>query len=348
MKRHLLMLPFLLLATTVFGYPSASLKPQAGDIIFSHAKHVTELEIACVVCHSSADTSASAADRNLPSMEICATCHEQVPDDAKCGMCHRNANEPSAALNPDRPIAFNHKAHVAQNVPCTVCHAGIPKSHAPGDDDMPRMSLCMTCHNGNRADSGCERCHEKRIALVDIHPDGWRHQHGDRASTDRSWCAGCHQQEGSCLKCHRGDNTVGSIHDLNYQFTHGLDARNKEADCAKCHDTKQFCNDCHARNRRIPLRHSAIGWKQNHGDAARNDIENCASCHDVADPTCARAGCHRDADGVRGTDPTIHSSEGDRDGEGPWHNDNAYFCFQCHTNTREQGRGFCGYCHDRD
>ena len=331
-----------------FAYPSASITTPPGDIIFSHAKHVTELEVACNVCHASTDTSRAASDRNLPSMDVCASCHDQVSDDTKCGMCHRNADEPSAAPNPERPILFNHKVHVAQNLACTNCHAGIPKSTGGSDTDMPRMSLCLTCHNGARADNRCERCHEKRITLVDIHPDGWRHQHGDRAAVDRAWCAGCHQKEVSCLKCHRGDNTTGTIHDRNYQFTHGLDARNKEADCAKCHDLKLFCNDCHTRNHRMPLKHSSMAWKFNHGQDARDDIENCASCHDDADPTCGRAGCHRDPDGVRGTDPTIHITEAGHTDHGPWHDDAGYFCFQCHANTHERGRGFCGYCHDRE
>ena len=208
------------------------------------------------------------------------------------------------------------------------------------------MPVCMRCHDGVRAESGCALCHQSRQTLADIHPSVWKHQHAEQAVLDPDWCAACHQQEKFCIDCHRGDNLTGDIHDLNYRFTHGLDAQGKESDCSRCHDRRAFCNECHDSENRMPLAHSTISWLAEHGAAARRDIENCASCHEADDPTCARSGCHRDSDGLRGTDPRFHSSDPGRfDSHGPWHGDDDYFCFTCHTSTHQPGAGFCGYCH---
>jgi hypothetical protein len=316
---------------------------QVSDLIFSHPLHVTSQGIECVTCHAEIPSSASADDRNLPSMDVCAACHD-VEDDKNCGQCHRDPANPVSAVETKLSVLFNHKRHIDLKIACLTCHS---LSGENGDTSltpsMPDKSLCMGCHDGVRASWDCRICHADRTALADIHPIGWQHQHAEQATLKPDWCRTCHQQESFCITCHRGDNQTGSIHELNYEFTHGLDAQGKEADCARCHDRQAFCNDCHQRENRMPLAHSTAAWRTDHGRAARTDPENCASCHEVDDPSCARAGCHRDADGVRGTDQRIHSAN--LDGHGPWHSDDGYFCFTCHTNTGTSGVGFCGYCH---
>ncbi len=315
------------------------------EIIFLHKFHVEEAEVECTACHPEIESSTKSSDRNFPTMDQCAACHD-VEDDTKCGICHRNAEEPGPIPTSTRPIAFNHKTHLSGGIKCLVCHNDVAGTEKPESQSMPTMAICMDCHDGVKANKDCELCHQKKVTLADIHPEGWRHKHAERASTDRQWCLQCHREESACLACHRGDNLTGTIHDLNYQYTHGLDARSKNADCARCHDTKGFCADCHDRGNRMPLNHSALSWVTDHGRFARNDVENCASCHDNGDPTCARSGCHTDFDGIKGTNPRIHDSGISRfDSHGPWHDDDGYFCFQCHTSTHTQGEGFCGYCH---
>ena len=325
---------------------SAGLSVPTSDIIFPHVKHVKEGGMECPACHSAAEKSPRADEKLYPTMETCGECHDIQSDD-KCGVCHRNPNEPAASPNPERQILFNHQRHVERGAACTRCHDGVGDSERPDASHLPTMALCLNCHDGTSGDNRCELCHGDRISLGDIHPPGWRHSHGDRAVSDRDWCGGCHRRETYCIDCHRGDNILGAVHDLNYAFTHGLDANSKENDCARCHDRKSFCNGCHESENRIPLLHSSMGWLPNHGRAAKNDVESCASCHEADSPTCARAGCHRDADGLRGTDPRIHPSEMTLfSAHGPWHNDDGYFCYQCHTRTGQPGIGFCGYCHD--
>lgn len=309
---------------------------------FSHAFHVADAEIDCATCHSSIDTSRSSQDNNLPTNEACLSCHETVKALPAYGI---RGNVPLTAAS---QVRFDHSAHLARNAVCKDCHGDAAKDISPTSHLRPTMATCFTCHDGKRADRRCELCHQGKVSLVDIHPGDWRHQHGSHAAQDRSWCASCHQLGSSCVACHQGDNLTLTIHPSNFRFTHGLDAKVKQADCTQCHDNRSFCGSCHEANNRIPLNHSTAGWRVEHGRAAREDIENCASCHDDDDPTCSRAGCHNDFDGIRGTNPPIHGTGGMIAAHGPWHADDSYFCYRCHSNSRQSGIGFCGYCHERD
>lgn len=323
-------------------FPHAEFTMPPSDIIFSHANHV---DLSCEDCHTDIRQSTSSDERNFPTMDVCGMCHD-VEDFDLCGQCHRNTEEPEAIPHPTRPVKFSHAGHLDRGAECSVCHDGIATSEESSIKYMPKMSICLACHDGVEAPNACSLCHGQSPTLADIHPADWRHQHGDLASLERDWCRQCHAFEYSCAQCHRGDNLTGNIHDLNYKYTHGLDARSKRFDCSACHEERSFCNDCHERENLIPLLHSSMTWRSDHGRAARRDVENCAACHDSDDPTCARAGCHRDSDGIRGTNPRYHAASMTLfDSHGPWHNDDGYYCFQCHTDTRTRGVGFCGYCH---
>ena len=329
-------------AWVAWGYQPARLEIPPSDIIFSHSLHA---DFECGNCHTDIETSSSAQDKNLPTMDACGMCHD-VEDFEACGSCHRNAEEPGGSPNPDRPILFNHSKHVAKGITCFSCHGDMSTEEVTPQSIMPSMALCLDCHDGAKADDRCALCHEQRITLADIHPSGWQRSHGDRATTDREWCIACHKWQTFCIECHRGDNLDGNVHDLNYVYNHGLDAKSKEKDCTSCHDNRSFCNSCHQQENKMPLLHSALDWRIQHGKSARNDPENCASCHDSSDPTCARGGCHADLDGLRGTDTRLHAKElGRFEAEGPWHDDKGYFCYQCHLDSDIAGSGFCGYCH---
>ena len=307
------------------------------SIIFSHPLHVNENNIECLTCHAGAPASNTSTDRLFPTMDACADCHD-VEDENGCATCHRDPENLEASPHPERPVVFAHKNHLERGAECTRCHSGILAPATQDTTALPLMATCMSCHDGLTAASDCKLCHGDRVSLADIHPGDWRHAHGDVAAQEDASCAGCHTRTASCLECHRGDNLTG--------FTHGLDAAGKEATCASCHETRQFCTDCHERNNRIPLDHSRIAWLSEHGHQAQADPEQCAACHDSGDPTCAHAGCHSDFDGVRGTDQPIHDPGAGRfDSHGPWHDDDGYFCYQCHVSTRQPGTGFCGYCH---
>ena len=323
-------------------YTGVELLVPESDIIFAHADHV---DLECADCHTGIEESSAAQDQNLPSMDVCGDCHD-VEAEEDCGTCHRNPEDPQASPRPERGVVFSHKDHLKRELECATCHGAVASSTESSPEHMPLMHQCFSCLNGEKAGDGCALCHDDHITLADIHPTEWRHQHGDRAALDREWCRQCHQEDNTCLDCHRGDNLTGYIHDLNYMYTHGLDAKSKRFDCARCHDNRSFCYACHERENLIPLLHSSVSWLTDHGSAARRDAENCASCHDSAEPTCARPGCHRDADGLRGTDPRYHAPHMTLfDSYGPWHGDDGYYCYDCHVSSRRAGQGFCGYCH---
>lgn len=311
----------------------------ADRIIFSHRLHVDELEISCLDCHTESGTV------DIPSMESCESCHD-VDDDSQCGVCHTYPEEPAAFESGHRDYRFDHAVHSDEGLECGHCHVNVeddPVSYSA----IPGKSLCMDCHDDHEASQDCELCHGDEPGLRDIHPADWLNHHGEEAALSADWCATCHESESYCQECHLGDNLEGRTHGLNYLYTHGLDVTSKEIDCAQCHDSRAFCNECHLRELRIPWQHSTLVWMHDHGDEARQDPENCASCHDQEDPTCARTGCHVDRDGIRGTDPPIHSSSSSRfESAGAWHDDPGYFCFQCHTDTKLPNSGFCGYCHE--
>lgn len=324
---------------------AAGLEVPPSDIIFSHGLHVAENAIECGVCHSRTATSVRADDKLLPEMDACGECHD-IEDENSCKLCHRNADDPQAVPNPVREIKFDHSKHMSKVPSCLHCHAGADADTVLSTANMPKMRLCLECHDGARVDNSCKLCHGKNLALSDIHPADWRHQHGDRVSADPNWCTQCHRQEKFCLDCHRGDNLSGNIHDLNFRYSHGLAAISKQSDCRRCHEVSSFCDGCHRSEGRMPWRHSTLTWIAEHGEAARNDAENCASCHDTPSPTCARSACHEDRDGIRGTNPRIHASNsGQFENRGKWHDDSGDYCFDCHVSSSQAGVGFCGYCH---
>jgi len=337
----------LLIVGTILGarLAGAGLHAKDSDIIFAHEYHS---DLDCVDCHADIEQSTTARDRNLPSMDVCADCHD-VDSDDECGTCHRQPDDPLASPHPERTIVFGHQTHLGRKTECAACHGTVATSTETMPEHMPAMRQCFTCHDGVKIDDDCALCHADHITLADIHPLDWVNRHGGEAAMNRDWCAQCHLHEDTCLQCHRGDNLTGEIHDLNYLYTHGLDAKSKRIECIRCHDNQTFCVACHQLENRIPWLHSTIGWLTNHGAAARRDVENCAACHDTADPTCARVGCHADFDGVLGTDPRFHASSMSLfETNGPWHDDDGYYCYDCHRNTHSAGFGFCGYCHGQE
>src|SRR4029077_2063119 len=53
-------------------------------------------------------------------------------------------------------LKFNHRLHVARGMGCELCHANVAQEAIAARDYVPRMSLCLGCHNGKsdtKADS---------------------------------------------------------------------------------------------------------------------------------------------------------------------------------------------------
>ncbi len=356
------------------------------NIKFSHRLHIKDAGMSCPDCHGTVEGSEKAEDKNLPAKDICANCHD-VGDDEKCGICHVDVENPQAFAVIKRNYFFNHKKHLqygcdkchsgieetevslGDKIPsqahCNSCHNGISASmdcygcHPSDtrfrpDDHNPSWSRehmvqvraggadCAHCHSNNF----CQECHEATDLLsTRILP---AHVYTAYAPTAKG-------EQSLVLK---------SVHGLNYRYLHQLDANGKEKDCGTCHESSFYCAECHnssGLNEQIrPAWHGGPDWGAlatgvgtgggRHAELARRDIERCTACHDVqgADPACLM--CHVDFDGIRQTDPKTHASGfANQFGEdGDFHNDGGAVCFNCHTNTRQAGIGFCGYCHGKN
>ncbi len=311
----------------------------SAGIPFSHPKHL-EAGADCSVCHPDAAASKSGGDHLLPGTQACLGCHEEK-DLKGWGWA------PAEAADSRFP-GFSHESHLALvEEGCVLCHGalGDPKLAAQGSGEIGH-GLCFDCHDGRTRSAECADCHADAGALRPLdHGPEYRHTHQFAARGSSGDCEQCHRQSEQCSECHQGENVLFLTHDRNYRFTHPLDARKHENDCASCHEPESFCNDCHLREGVAPENHAQdwITGSNRHAPEARRDIASCAGCHSQDEPLCV--GCHRDATPGRGNDASIHPGGFDGYGvEGPWHEDDAYYCFDCHARATGTNR-FCQYCH---
>ncbi len=312
----------------------------AADVPFSHVTH-KEAGVECATCHPDAAGSRSGEDALLPTAETCLACHSQEELTAWGGV-------PTASSALQGFPEFSHEGHlVLTEGECALCHGALTDSElAATDEGAPGHPVCFTCHDGEKADNECESCHADASTLLPLdHGPDYRHTHQFSARGAAEDCESCHRESDLCSQCHEGENVLFMTHDRNYVFTHPLDARKHENDCTSCHEVESFCNDCHAREGIAPENHADdwITGLNRHSVEARRDIAYCASCHSQDEPVCI--GCHRDSNPGRGNDRSIHPNGFDNyDVHGPWHDDDGYYCFDCHTRQEAPDR-FCQYCH---
>ncbi|MCC7490914.1 MAG: hypothetical protein IT204_01125 [Fimbriimonadaceae bacterium] len=174
-------------------------------IAYSHRLHAGELQIPCQYCHSGASRSKHAG---IPAASTCLNCHQFVTaslgavraaDEAakKAG----RAPQPvvSAELrklydslgldarlqrDPQRPVTpiawqrihqlpdfatFDHRAHVAAEVPCQQCHGPVETMERVRQQASLSMGWCVACHRTTKATPGgrplrpstdCATCHQ--------------------------------------------------------------------------------------------------------------------------------------------------------------------------------------------
>jgi hypothetical protein len=293
----------------------------ARDIIFSHEKHVAMSGVECVTCHQGLDEATIAGPKNMPTMETCTGCHNNLKATSACEVCHTNI---TTLIPSDHLVADFKKEHKkltrlgALDVSCSTCHT---------------QNFCADCHGaaslqqfgkgGLMTDPSPRvplKDSPKQMVLQSVHSMNYKYTHGLDAKSKTTDCYSCHSEQNFCAECHATGNAV----------------------------TGSF----------KPSWHSGAGFTTfgvgsgggRHAELAKRDIESCVSCHDTqgADPVCIT--CHMDGDGVRGTDPQTHVKDYMRSEHGPWHSEPSWVCYNCHTDFNAhpggaKGRGFCGYCH---
>ncbi len=226
-------------------------------------------------------------DNNLPSMELCAECHD-VQTETGCIYCHPYPGE--ARIYPritKYHPSFNHKAHIHNDVGCDICHSEIAKQTQVSAAELPSMADCFFCH----VNWDCEKCHLKGENLLPAsHESDWKRIHGGEARLRQEDCRLCHSDE-YCQECHQGDNLGRKTHPLNWKYNHGVYLTSQEEECFICHEDNSYCVDCHTQMNRKPRSHRA-GWLENHGESASYNMESCLSCHDDAAGTPVCQDCH--------------------------------------------------------
>jgi Cytochrome c7 and related cytochrome c len=269
------MTPALLVVLTLAAGPSEVIFPaQRIPLRFSHRQHLAK-HIDCDFCHDRASTSHSAADNLIPGEDVCATCHVIVRKESDrrpktatpCASCHPEGTDARVAMPPPH-LRFDHAAHVGRGVACTRCHADVARTDLATRAQLPRMELCLGCHDSGRgrlhAASRCATCHLAREGGVletrfdsgvlvpsgvlrgDAHGLDFRQNHAAVARADERYCENCHRQD-FCRSCHDGVVKPFDFHGGDYVSRHGVDARRNVPDCSACHRAQSFCLACHER-----------------------------------------------------------------------------------------------------
>jgi len=261
------------------------------NVLFSHKFHVIDLETSCSDCHK-AEESKSSQDNLLPDHESCGACHEI---DENCTMCHEEGKDPTAVPRIQDYIEhFPHEVHTGENFSCLNCHKNVEQSETVKGEHLPKMALCVECHDNRSFENYCYICHSKERNLMPVgHTKAFcEKDHGFASYMQDLNCESCHTQS-MCIDCHRKDNLDHKAHPLNYINNHGMYAKGNKDNCYSCHEELSFCRDCHQQRMVMPRTHAAANWSNRttggrHARAAQLDLDNCISCHSDAggNPIC--------------------------------------------------------------
>lgn len=295
-------------------------KPKT-ELMFNHKFHTEQLGLKCESCHKNLNEVAYANAQSYPSMQDCASCHNNQTATLECANCHINTlTLRPASHTADFSVTHKNMARMSQEE-CAVCHTSFD---------------CAECHEGanllfTTKDGAVDvqtpfnispsSLGTRNLVLQRVHSLNFRETHPLEAEGRSQECAVCHDTQNFCQTCHEAQ---------------GVDVAGK------------------------PLWHGGPNWGAlagvvgtgggRHAELAKRDIEMCASCHSPQgdDPTCLL--CHTDFDGVQGTNPKTHARgfANRFGGDSGFHEDQSAICYSCHTNTEQAGVGFCGYCHGSD
>jgi len=250
---------------------------------FSHALHLAEDGVDCTSCHASALSSRSSVDNLVPGEKACDPCHDidrgrarelaaaGKPAKHMCDDCHpgfdpANALVQRVKIQPPN-IKNDHAVHAAKGVACRRCHGDLLAEGVKlaTRAQLPRMSLCLQCHDGERAPDECVTCHlagpggyvRTEFPEGQLRPSGslrgadhdvtFRRSHRSAAKSNPRYCANCHRKE-FCVECHNGAVKPMDFHGNDYVTLHAIDARRNRPDCSACHRAQTFCVGCHSRS----------------------------------------------------------------------------------------------------
>lgn len=131
-------------------------------IAFSHRLHVTDKQIDCLYCHSTADRSLNAG---MPAVRKCLGCHDHIipmHGEIQKLRAFRDAGEPlpwvRVFYSPNH-VFFPHYRHLGKGVRCQECHGEVETV-----DRLRKvtvyMGFCLNCHQKRNAPTTCTACHQ--------------------------------------------------------------------------------------------------------------------------------------------------------------------------------------------
>ncbi|NPA49937.1 MAG: hypothetical protein GXO20_08140 [Thermodesulfobacteria bacterium] len=283
-------LVFILLALAFIVVVSCK---QETGIKFNHKFHIEENDMSCEDCHTLTDGKMS-----LPSMDKCSECHDIDVDNPseECLLCHtpQSAKEDYSIEQKALPksyadVTFSHEFH--EGIECNSCHKGIENSTDLKSITVPKMPVCLECHNDEEAPKSCDTCHKeiRKDVPPASHKGDWAQWHGKEADFDKAVCLYCHQKN-MCSNCHQTQKPRDHLTFVWKTEDHGVEATHDRRKCAECH-TAGYCSDCH---RQKPPSHKRGDWMafdrhNGHAEAARRNFRSCKVCHETAE--CAK--CHQ-------------------------------------------------------
>jgi hypothetical protein len=132
-------------------------------IEFPHNRHAA-LGLACLDCHSTADTRAAAG---MPSVRKCMLCHEKLATDKPgvkkvIGYAATKREIPWRRVywfGPEALVKFRHAPHIRAKLDCTTCHGDMTKVTVAEPVVKHTMGTCLDCHRQRRASQDCVACH---------------------------------------------------------------------------------------------------------------------------------------------------------------------------------------------
>jgi len=260
----------------------------------------------------------------------------------------------------DYDLIFSHRSHLARETTCETCHANALTSTTSEDNLLPKMALCLECHNGQKASDACELCHVNASNLrptvrPPVHPEFDHKAHMQRGAA----CADCHARVETagmagpehlppmeaCWRCHDGTRAASTCdlchagvkdlkppsHRAAFGHTHQFLARGSTERCEMCHARSQTCSECHEGENVSPATHDRNFLFTHPVDVQQHAIE-CTSCHRM-DSFCSD--CHLER-GIRSAEhflPEWVSAPGTRN---------------LHADRARRDIGFCASCHEED
>ncbi|MEO6785675.1 MAG: cytochrome c3 family protein [Chthoniobacteraceae bacterium] len=178
----------------------------AQPIPFSHKIHAGQLQMDCRYCHSFVET---AAHSNIPTAQVCMSCHSQVQKDSPKLEPLRKAwatGEPVQWVQihklPDY-VYFNHSVHINRGVSCVSCHGRVDQMEEVYHAQSFAMKFCLDCH---RAPENHLRPLDKITDLAWVAPQKGKEtvqQAQINLGTELKQQRGVNPAVNNCAGCHR-------------------------------------------------------------------------------------------------------------------------------------------------